>query len=138
MVALVQASIRGSARKFLPWKPSDGHAPGLWLIYSGEHRTWWHRNDHGRGVGYVTMIESAGRWTHAEVETMTRYCGPDRKIELVPDPYGPDAFQNFSSWVILLGAAYVIVGAAYVIALLPVAACLAVKDRLVSLWSDWT
>ena len=49
------------------------------------------------------MIESAGRWTRAEAEAMTRYCGPDRRVELVADPFGPDAFQDFSIWVMLLG-----------------------------------
>ena len=70
------------------------------------------------------MIESAGRWTRAEAETMTRHCGPDRKIELVADPRGPDALQDFSIWVILLGLAYVA-------ALLPVAACSAAKNWIV-------
>lgn len=73
-----------------------------WHIWSGEHRAWWRRDSAGRGAGYVTFIDAAGKWTQAEAEAMTRHCGPEKKIMLIPDPYGPDALvehhgQHFTS-----------------------------------------
>jgi lysozyme len=62
-----------------------------WHIWSGEHGMWWRRGAYGRGEGYVGFLGQAGKWTRVEAEAMTRHCGPEKKIALVPDPYGPDA-----------------------------------------------
>jgi hypothetical protein len=62
-----------------------------WHIWSGEHRAWWRRGKGGLGAGYVSFLGQAGKWTRLEAEAMTRHCGPEKKISLVPDPYGPDA-----------------------------------------------
>lgn len=62
-----------------------------WHIWSDEHQAWWRRAESGRGEGYVRFLGQAGKWTRDEAEAMTRHCGGEKKIRLIPDPYGPDA-----------------------------------------------
>ena len=57
-----------------------------WLIWSGEHRAWW-RPD---ARGYCEFLAGAGRYTFEEAAQITEHCGPEKKIDLVPDPYGVD------------------------------------------------
>lgn len=68
------------------------HNPDIcWLIWSGEHRAWWRRGEDGSGTGYSRSLGGAGRWTKLGAVTMTAHCGPDKQIDIVPDPYGRDA-----------------------------------------------
>jgi len=65
--------------------------PAGYLIWSGEHRLWWRRDDMGRGSGYCKTIGAAGRWTLEDCERVSGHCGPEKQIEIVPDPFGPFA-----------------------------------------------
>lgn len=65
--------------------------PEAWLIWSGEHHAWWRKGQQGGGNGYAIGLGGAGRWTRSDAEAMTLHCGPEKKIDIVPDPYGPFA-----------------------------------------------
>lgn len=49
-------------------------------IWSGEWVLWWRPGGHG----YTHNRAEAGTFTRAEAERLTRHCGPEKKIELVP------------------------------------------------------
>ncbi len=52
------------------------------VIWSGEHSAYWRANR----CGYTHEIASAGRYTRAAAEDATGHCGPEKRIEIRPDP----------------------------------------------------
>lgn len=61
--------------------------PVAWLIWSGEHQAWWREN----ARGYSLQVGGAGRYTRSDAEAYIAASGPEKKLEIVPDPYGPFA-----------------------------------------------
>jgi hypothetical protein len=57
-------------------------ATELFFIYSGEHGAFWRP----RGAGYTHTRLEAGRYTRTEAERISRGCGTEKRIELVPVP----------------------------------------------------
>ncbi len=70
---------------------NDNQRTPCWHIWSGEYGMWLRRGNSGLGEGYTSFLGQAGKWARSEAEAMTRHCGPEKKIALVPDPYGADA-----------------------------------------------
>lgn len=68
--------------------------PAAWLIWCVRDNGWLRRAEDGciaRGVS--GQVGGAGRWTRSEINTLM-----DRAIagyDVVPDPYGPFAEQEF-------------------------------------------
>jgi len=58
-----------------------------WLIWSGEYAMWWREN----AQGYSAQVGGAGRYTRSDAEAYIAGCGLEKKLEIVPDPYGPEA-----------------------------------------------
>jgi len=63
--------------------------PEAFLIWSGEHKAWWRKGSQGGGNGYAGQVGGAGRWTLTDAKALTQHCGPEKQIDIVPDPYGP-------------------------------------------------
>jgi hypothetical protein len=67
--------------------PASAPEPAAWLIWSGEHRAWW-RPD---ARGYCNVAGGAGRYTRQGAQAWLDHAGPEKQLEIVPDPYGTSA-----------------------------------------------
>ena len=52
-------------------------------IWSGEWDAWWRDN----AAGYTAFSGMAGVYTREVAESLTRHCGPEKKIEIRPHPF---------------------------------------------------
>ena len=57
-----------------------GAADQRCVIWSGEHRAYWRAN----ASGYTTLLDGAGVYPRAEAERLTRHCGPEKRITILP------------------------------------------------------
>lgn len=51
-------------------------------IWSDEHQGYWKPD----GCGYTAAAVNAGVWSQQDAESITRHCGPEKKIRLIPLP----------------------------------------------------
>ena len=62
-------------------------ADACWHVWLTEHRAWLRQDERGRAAS----LPDAGCWTRKDAGDIVLHLGP-KKAEMVPDPYGRDAF----------------------------------------------
>ena len=63
-----------------------------YLIFSGEHRMFWRPF----ASGYTSQVALAGRYEKDEADAVTAHCGPDKMIEILPEPQTPNDIEQLA------------------------------------------
>ena len=66
--------------------------PACWHVWLIEPKKWLRQDERGR----ADSLPDAGRWTRKDAGEIVLHIG-SQKADMVPDPYGPDAFVT-NAW----------------------------------------